>query len=142
VPGENVGPRGQADDPLDLVRQAKCFGVADGRGQHIRSGAFVAGSGQHIGGGDPLDDAPLRGGRPVIGCEALREVNGLADPTGSEQTAEANLPNGERVKQDFLPPCGAQDRPQITEGLAAPSVTSQDAAATRAAAGGSRAGGI
>ncbi len=67
------------------------------------SGVLVSGSGQNVGGGDALDDPPLRGGRPVIGCDAFCEIDGLTDATGGEQTAEANLPNGECVKQDFLP---------------------------------------
>jgi hypothetical protein len=63
--GENAGLPGQADDPLGLVRQAKRFRVAEGGGQHPRCGVLVSGSGQYADDGDPLDDPPLRGGRPV-----------------------------------------------------------------------------
>jgi hypothetical protein len=86
------------------VRQAKCFGVADGRGQHVGCRALVSGSGQHIGGSDAFDDPPLRGRRLVVGCEAFREIDGLPRPAGGKQPAETNIPDGERVEQDFLRP--------------------------------------
>lgn len=38
----------------------------------------------------------------VVGCEAFREVDGLSGAAGGEQPAEVNLPDGERIEQDFV----------------------------------------
>ena len=37
------------------------------------------------------------------GCEVFRKVDGLASPAGGKQPAEADLPDGEPVEQDFVP---------------------------------------
>jgi hypothetical protein len=65
LPGQVTGLAGQADDPLDLVGQAEGFGVANGRGQQDLGGVLVSRPGQYLGGGDPLDDPPVRGRRPL-----------------------------------------------------------------------------
>ena len=44
--GKDTGLLREADDPLDLMRQADRFGVAEGDGQHIGCGVLVSGPGQ------------------------------------------------------------------------------------------------
>ena len=41
--------------------------------------------------------------RPVACREAFRQIDGLAGPAGGKQTAEADLPDGKGVEQDFVP---------------------------------------
>jgi hypothetical protein len=108
LPGENAGLRGQADDPLDLVGQPERLGVADGDGQHVRRRVLVPGSGKHVSSGDPFDDPPLRGRRPVACREAFRQIDGLAGPAGGKQPAKADLPDGKGAEKDFVPWRGSE----------------------------------
>ncbi len=114
LPDENAGLRGQADDPLDLVGQPERLGVADGGGQHFRRRVPVPGSGEHVSGGNPFDDPPLRSGRPLACREAFRQIDGLAGPAGGQQTAEADLPDGKGVEQDFVPWRGSEGLDALT----------------------------
>ncbi len=114
LPGENAGLRGQADDPLDLVGQPERLGVADGGGQHFRRRVLVPGSGKHVSGGNPFDDPPLRSRRRVACREAFRQIDGLAGPAGGKQTAEADLPDGKGVEQDFVPWRGSEGLDALT----------------------------
>ena len=114
LPGENAGLRGQADEPLDLVGQPERLGVADGGGQHFCRRVLVPGSGKHVSGGNPFDDPPLRSRRPVACREAFRQIDGLAGPAGGKQTAEADLPDGKGVEQDFVPWRGSEGLDALT----------------------------
>ena len=66
LPSQDTGVAGEADYPLDLVRQAQGFSVVDGGGQHGHGSVLVSGSGEHLSGGNPLDDPPVRGRRPGV----------------------------------------------------------------------------
>jgi hypothetical protein len=114
LPGENAGLPGRADDPLDLVGQLERLGVADGGGQHFRRRVLVPGSGKRVSRCDPFDDPPLRGRRPVACREAFRQIDGLAGPAGGKQAAEADLPDGKGVEQDFVPWCGSEGLDALT----------------------------
>jgi len=101
--GGQAGLPSQADDPLDLVRQAEHFGVAKGGAQHGDCSVLVSCLGQHVGSGNPLDDAPLRSRWPVTGHETFRKGDGLTSAAGGEKPADADLPDSERVEQHFVP---------------------------------------
>jgi hypothetical protein len=94
LPGQDAGMPGQADDPLDLMRQAEGFGVADGGGQHRLGGVLVSGSGEHFCCGDPLDDLPVRGRRHAVAEVVPGEIDGLGGTAGREQSAQADFADG------------------------------------------------